>query len=299
MSPAVMSPPVIRSAKSLYASVPERERADDLFLDYLGFLDRRNGGVEGEDSFHLREAAMEDMAQWEGHYSGKVDGERFNRLYAKYSPSADISQDELALLAFAKVNAGEAYGVEVTSKARAHLMSRPEPIFRVERILAKEETFHTQILVGAAQHFEGLQVTGAWSPPMPLRVLIFCLAKFPPSLFHPVLLAAEISGVYTFNWLLQRLSTLFPNDPKIRESMERRLIEILIDEVGHVAYNRLAVGPKGLQFAKAMGARVLEGNAINTPEIPALGMDLNVRRQIANFDFADLPEEVRRKAWFV
>ena len=63
MSPAVMSPPVIRSAKSLYASVPERERADDLFLTYLGFLDRRNGGVEGEDSFHLREAAMEDMAQ--------------------------------------------------------------------------------------------------------------------------------------------------------------------------------------------------------------------------------------------
>lgn len=242
---------------------------------------------------------MDEMARWEGEYSGKLDVERFNRLYAKFDPSADIGEDELALLAFAKVNAGEAYGVEVTSKARAHLMSRPEPIFRVERILSQEETYHTQILVGAAQHFEGLQVKGAWSPAMPLRVLIFCLAKFPPSLFHPVLLAAEIGGVFTFNWMLKRLSTLYPNDPKIRESLERRLIEILIDEVGHVAYNRLAVGPRGLKFAKVMAAQMLEGNAINTPEIPALGMDLNERRKIASFDFADLPEEVRRNAWFV
>ena len=294
-----MSLAVVQSAKSLYSPVPERERADDLFLDYLSFLDRRNGGVEGADSFKTREATMADMAQWEGEYSGKVDAERFNRLYANFDASADISEDELALLTFAKVNAGEAYGVEVTSKARAHLMKRPEPIFRVERILGQEETYHTKILVGAAQHFEGLKVEGAWSPPMPLRVLIFCLAKFPPSLFHPVLLAAEISGVYSFNWLLGRLSTLFPNDPKIRESMERRLIEILIDEVGHIAYNRLAVGPRGLKFAKAMAAQVIEGNTVNTPEMPALGMDLNVRRQIANFDFADLPEEVRRKAWFV
>ena len=291
-----MSPAMRRS---LYAPVPHRERADDLFLDYLAFLDERNGGVEGADTFRTRKAAMVEMSQWEGEYSGKVDVERFNRLYGKFDPSADITQDELALLAFAKVNAGEAYGVEVTSKARAHLMSRPEPIFRVERVLSKEEDYHTQILVGAAQHFEGLEVRGAWSPPMPLRVLIFCLAKFPPSLFHPVLLAAEIGGVYTFNWMLKRLSTLFPNDPKIRESMERRLIEILIDEVGHVAYNRLAVGPNGLRFAKAMGAQLLEGNAINTPEIPALGMDLSERRKIADFDFADLPEEVRRKAWFV
>lgn len=294
-----MSLAVVQSAKSLYAPVPERENADDLFLDYLGFLDQRNGGVEGQGAFSAREVAMADMGTWSGDYSGHIDPVRFNQLYASFDASAEVSQDELALLAFAKVNAGEAYGVEVTSKARAHLMSRPEPIYRVEGILAQEETYHTQILVGAAQHFEGLEVEGAWSPPMPLRILIFCLAKFPPSLFHPVLLAAEISGVYSFNWLLGRLSTLYPNDPDIRESMERRLIEILIDEVGHIAYNRLAVGPKGLKFAKEMGVQMLEGNTINTPELPALGFDKSTRQAMANFDFADLPEEVRRKAWFV
>lgn len=290
---------LIHDPKSFYAPVPDRDNADDLFLSYLAFLDERNGGVSGEGAFGARDQAMTEMSTWGGTYKGKLDVARFNRLYGAFDSSEDISEDELALLAFAKVNAGEAYGVEVTSKARAHLMSRPEPIYQVERILAQEETYHTQILVGAAQHFEGLEVEGAWSPPMPLRVLIFCLAKFPPSLFHPVLLAAEISGVYSFNWLLKRLSTLYPDDPEIRESMERRLIEILIDEVGHIAYNRIAVGPKGLQFAKAMGAQMLEGNAINTPEIPALGFDPSARRDVASFDFLDLPEEVRRKAWFV
>ena len=153
--------------------------------------------------------------------------------------------------------------------------------------------------MGATQHFEGLHLEDAWTPALPLKVLIFCLAKFPPSLFHPVLLGAEISGVFTFNWVLNRLGELFPHDPEIRESMERRLIEVLIDEVGHIAYNRIAVGPVGMKVSGAIAAQVLEGNVSTIPELQALGMDKEARRQIASFDLSHLPREVLDKAFFV
>jgi hypothetical protein len=81
--------------------------------------------------------------------------------------------------------------------------------------------------------------------------------------------------------------------------MERRLIEILVDEVGHVAFNRMAVGPTGLSVARSLAGQVLRGVGATTPEYKALGMDESVLRQLENFDLHQLPEEVLRRAYFV
>ena len=117
-------------------------------------------------------------------------------------------------------------------------------------------------------------------------------------LFHPILLGAEISGVFTMTWLLERMGTLVPGDPAVRESMERRLIEVLIDEVGHVAYNRIAVSQAGVRVAKPMAGMVSLSHDQMTPELVALGYGA-ARKRLGSFDFRDLPEEVRRRAWFV
>ena len=286
----------MRLTSSFYAPTPKAEEADDLFQDYLAFLTERNGALDG--TFHKRDAMMDDLAADTARFDGRIDAERFKRNYGAFR-ERDVSREELALLTFVKMNAGEAYGVEVTSKARAHLMARDEPIFRTERVLTQEETYHTKMLLGATQHFEGVEVGDAWRPAWPLRVLIFCLAKFPPTLFHPMLLGSEIAGVFTFNWMLERLGTLFPDDPAVRESMERRLIEVLIDEVGHIAYNRIAVPQAGMPVVKSIAAAVLRGTETMTPEMNALGLDAEARRGLDRFDLADLPEEVRRRAFFV
>jgi hypothetical protein len=65
-----------------------------------------------------------------------------------------------------------------------------------------------------------------------------------------VLLGAELSGLHAFNWLLNRLKTLFPNDAAVRESMEQRLMDVLVDEVGHVSFNRVQVGGTGRALAR-------------------------------------------------
>lgn len=301
--------PALSSTKpSFYALAPDLAEADDLWASYLGFLEQRNGALSGglgalsgtlpeAGGFERREQQLDELDSRIAEFSGHIDPDVFNRNYERYQDK-DLSEETLVLLAFVKMNAGEAYGVEVMAKARAHLMRRAEPVYVLERILSREETYHTRILVGAAAHFRGIEATGAWRPAWPLKLLMLALANFPPCLFHPVLIGAEISGVFTLNWMLERLSSLFPNDPGVRESMEQRLIEVLIDEVGHVAYNRICVGPLGLRAAKPLAAGVSQSHDQMTPELIALGYAEH-RKQLDDFDFMSLPAEVRERAWFV
>ncbi len=281
------------SASSFYGPAPEAHRAEDLLSDYRRFLMQRNGeGFAARDERMAREFDPKAV-----HASTPIDGARFNRNYASFREKS-VSEEELALLAFVKMNAGEAYGVEVVGRARKALQEGPGIAAEVERTLTREEQYHTRLLAGAAGHFEGLDVTGAWKPMLPLRVLIGALAKLPSTLFHPLLLSSEIAGVHIFDWMLRRLRTLFPNEPSVRESMERRLIEVLIDEVGHVTFNRLMVGPLGRAVARPLAKLVSLSNQASSRELLALGYGTAELGRIERFDFWDLPEEVRRRAFF-
>ncbi len=278
---------------SFFSTTPPASEQDALLNAYQDHLIARNG--RGFDKREDRMAAHFD--QTDVRASIHVDEGRFNRNYGAFKEK-DIPLEEVALLAFVKINAGEAYGVEVTSKARAHLMERDEPKYRVEKVIAEEENFHTRLLLGATLHFEGLTVGDAWRPAFPLRLLIGGLARFPEWMFHPVLLGSEVSGVYSFNWLLNRVQTLFKDDPQVRESMEQRLIDILIDEIGHIAYNRIVISKRGLPWAKRLAGLVTDGQRQMTPEMVALGFDQNVIRAIDRFDYEQLPSVVKENAFF-
>lgn len=278
--------------QSFYGTAPEPRRSDDLLAEYGQFLAGRNG-----PSFRTRDERMTTFDPTLVRAKLRVDSASFNRNYGKLT-DRDLSNEELALLAFVKMNAGEAYGVEVISKARKPAHEKPTLAASIERTLVDEERYHTRLLVGAAGHFEGLTVGSAWRPPMPLRALIATLARMPPALFHPLLLAAEIAGVHTFNWMLERLKSLFRDEPEVRESMERRLIEVLIDEVGHITFNRVLVGSVGRSVALPLARLIAESHRVQDRELIALGLEANEADSIARFDYSDLPDEVRRRAFF-
>lgn len=282
---------------SFFAPIPESAR-EDLLLAYRRFLERRNGDMDFTRGFSLREEWLREAASWERPYEGRVDGEAFNRAYASFGEVKHLSLPEVALLTFVKANAGEAYGVEVVSRVRHKRQDGTKLFHQIERLLGFEETYHTRILIGATQHF-GVKVEGAWKPNLQLRLLIGSLAYAPGLFFHPILLASEISGVFMFQWMLKRVGEIFRDQPAVRESMEQRLIEILVDEVGHVAFNRMAVGPLGLSVARKMAAGVLRGVAGTTPEYKALGMTESEMSKLDGFDLEQLPEEVRRRSYFV
>ncbi|QRN98341.1 hypothetical protein JRI60_04565 [Archangium violaceum] len=282
---------------SFYSPIPESAR-EDLLQAYRKFLERRNGDMDFTRGFSLREEWLREAASWKSEFKGKVDGEAFNRAYASFDEVRNLSLPEVALLTFVKANAGEAYGVEVVNRVRQKRQDGTKLFHQVERLLGFEETYHTRILIGATQHF-GVKVEGAWRPNLQLRLLIGSLAYAPGLFFHPILLASEISGVFIFQWMLHRVGEIFREQPAVRESMEQRLIEILVDEVGHVAFNRMAVGPLGLSAARSMASGVLRGVSGTTPEYKALGLNEHEMSKLNGFDLHHLPEEVLRRAYFV
>ncbi len=280
---------------SFYDPAPETDRAEATLAAYLQSLHDRNGD---DAAMSRREARMHERFDHSTVRAGiPIDRERFNRNYGAFTET-DISEEEAALLAFVKINAGEAYGVGVTTAARAALLDRPELCFQVEKAVLAEEGFHTRLLVGAAQHFDGLNIGDAWRPTWPLRLLIGALVRVPTAVFHPLLLGSEIAGVYAFNWLLNRIGTLFPNDPLVRESMEERLIDVLTDELGHIAYNRIQVGAAGRAVAGQIAQWVCQSHRVMSRELIALGFDDDAIAGVARFDFGHLPAQVRRDGFF-
>ncbi|MBO9539360.1 hypothetical protein J7643_02065 [bacterium] len=282
---------------SFYAPVAERPQEDDLSA-YLAFLDRRNGSIDPTQAYPHREAWLASTLDWNAHYEG-AQADLLERNYVRYDPATEASAAELALLAFVKVNAGEAYGVEVVSQKRHGKRNGGALFDRVERVISQEETYHTRILVGAARQFGLPAPSQAWRPPLALKVLIGTLAYSPKAIFHPILLASEIAGVFTFNWMLNRVGEVFAKAPALRDTMQARLSEILIDEIGHIAFNRMAVGPTGLAVARALAPHIAKATSDMTPEFQALGWDAHTTSQVASFDLAMLPEHVRREAFFV
>lgn len=288
----------MRCMKSFFAPTLELSRSEALLNEYRAWLAKRNG-----EGFSTREELMRttfDPTRLA--LTLPVDAARVNRNYARFT-ERDVSAEELALLAFVKINAGEAWGVECVAKARERDQSRPGVAADVEKLVVGEEHFHTRLLVGAAGHFHDatgkrLAMTGAWTPPAPLRLLIGGLVVAPRTLFHPLLLAAEVAGVLAFNWLLGRLKTLFPDAPAVRESMEQRLHEVLVDEIGHITFNRLMVGRAGLFAARVLTPRVAWAQRLMTPELSVLGLGRDVLGRLDAFTLESLPGEVRRRAFF-
>ncbi|WP_141731300.1 hypothetical protein [Oligoflexus tunisiensis] len=287
----------LKGTRSFY-SPPDVGQRDAILHEYARFLEQRNGGTDPETGFVNREAWLESAAATSVRHRGEVPQESFERNYVRFNPGDPLSKKAIALLAFTKVNAGEAYGVEVISRSRHARPETSDIADQVERVLTHEEIYHTKILLGAARQFDLPEPVGAWKPPVPLKLLINVLAHSPRTMFHPILLGSEFSGVFAFQWLLNRIGEVFRDEPELRDSLEQRLIEILIDEVGHVAFNRIMVGSSGLKFAHSVAAHIAEGTSGHTPEFRALGWDKNTIHAFDHFDYMSLPDEVRSRAFF-
>jgi hypothetical protein len=280
-----------------YGNAPDRP-CDDVLGDYLRFLEQRNGPLRDDGVFARREAWLDDTRGWSARHASELDAATFADRYERLGDASSLDPAMLALLAFVKVNASEAYGVEVITRLR--FTEEATTLFeRVERVLTREERYHTRILVGAARQFSLPEPSGAWKPPLALRLLIGTLAHVPRAVFHPLALGAEIAAVFAFNWMLRSVCEKFRDEPALRETLEARLIEVLVDEIGHIAFNRIAVGPLGLAGARALAPWVAASTARNIPEFRSLGWSDATIRHFDRFDLHVLPDEVKRRSFFV
>jgi hypothetical protein len=77
--------------------------------------------------------------------------------------------------------------------------------------------------------------------------------------------------VLVFLELLDAARTILKDAPTVRDAVEDRLIEILIDEIGHVSFQRLSMGRTGLALTRALLPIVALGLSSAVPEVRALG----------------------------
>jgi len=289
----------LQNISSFYAPVDDTQR-QALLEAYLDSMCRRDGTFDHQTgTLQLRETSLGEMNASPIRYAGKIPQEDFDHLYADFTSSAkQLTPELLLLLVFCKMNAGEAYGVRVVKSVRGRkYMQRTDVASRIMMIAQEEEEYHTRILVGAANYFD-IQVNGAYRPSLALKVLISFLAYSPSLFFHPILFASEAAGVYIFNWTLNRVRDFCKGQPELQEALAARLIEILVDEIGHVAFNRLVLGSGGLTLGRTLARQTVRGLVGFTPELAALGFDRNAEREFTHFDFKNLPQEVRNRGFF-
>jgi hypothetical protein len=277
---------------SFYDLVPtDASERDACFEALLLHTELKNG-----TNFAARESWLSSIDAHPARYQGVIDSKAFERGLHSYELAADSSLAMIALLGFVKVNAGEQYGAqELTCRVR----SGNSCYERLERSLMREEFYHSRILTGAVHQFALPLPRYDYRPPLPLQFLIKVLARVPRTMFHTLVLATEVGGIKAFAWLLQRVPKLFPDQPALCETLEQRLLAILADEVSHVAFHRLCTGHSAAKLAKSLSQPVFHGTTAALKEMQAIGMTRNEVEAMHDFDYADLPEQVKRSALFV
>ena len=264
---------------------------------YRAFLADRDGEVD----FNRRTLARREarMAKYELPLPRlrSINEEAFTLQYGRFDAKRRSTPEMLLLLALVKVNAAEAFGV---SKTFGKMMKRAlRDDDDLEPLLLIEETYHTRILLSSAKLY-GLEVNAPYVPPSALRILIGGIANTPEGISRPLTLAGEVLGTLLFANLLTVARKVLAHDPELADSIEERIIEVLVDELGHISFNRMCLGPLGLAQARLLLPLVARSMAGFSPELQALGaMPNNPLSDLPKIaDPARLPEVVRSQAFF-
>ena len=251
----------------LFAAAPKDYRRERL-QEYDRFLQERDGELDMKAwTLSKREA---QMRRYETPPSStrEMDEGAFRDFYARFDPHDLPSKEVLLLLALVKVNAAEAYGVS-QGVQRAYQRAVKDGDISELRLMC-EEGYHTRLLLSAANLY-GIEVNEPYRPPSALRVLIGGITYLPPGMARPLGLAGEIVGTLMFIKLLEVAREVLKDAPEVRDAIEERLLDICIDERGHISYNRMVMGAAGLAETRMLLPMVARSLRSVLPEVVALG----------------------------
>jgi hypothetical protein len=199
---------------------------------YRMYLARRDGDA---DLLHRRLANREEFfASLEAdpiRSSRAIDRDVFLRNLRRRRPEPGLPREMLFLLATAKLNQAERFGVDLgdTYGRIGGEDQPPEGVY-----LALEEHYHTRLLAYVLDIFElPFQVV---VPPFVMRQFVKMEVFMPERFGFAFVGAAEMAGCIMFDELRRIGVELFRDEPDVAARIERLYSEILTDELGHVGY---------------------------------------------------------------
>jgi hypothetical protein len=199
---------------------------------YRAYLANRDGDA---DLLHRRLANREEFfVSLEAdtvRSTHPINRDVFLRNLRRRRPEPGLSRQMLFLLATAKLNQAERFGVDLgdTYGRIGGVEQPPERIY-----LALEEHYHTRLLAYVLDIFDlPFQVV---VPPMVMRQFVKMEVFLPERLGFLFVGAAEMAGCIMFDELRRIGVELFAHEPSVAARIERLYTEILTDELGHVGY---------------------------------------------------------------
>ena len=280
--------------RDIYRPFPEGEREEKLQA-FAEFVKERDGVPDlATRTLSRREETLKRFRGTTILYPGTFDRALFDAQYRHYDKRRKTPQEILLLLTFIKFNNVEAFAVEKSFRA----VERGVVRFKddLELILLLEEHYHTKILLSAANLF-GLNLEPRFEASIGVRVINTATLRLPDVIRYPLLLVAEFLGVIMLLRMLRSLREIFKATPPLCDALEERLIDVLIDEIGHVTYNRLQLNSWGLAQAKLCLPLVAVGIGSPVGEARALGLFPVPWRDVFTFEMKQIPEEIRRQAF--
>jgi hypothetical protein len=264
--------------------------------EYRQFLTERDGLLDIEKRTLSRRE--EGMLRYTRPLSRVRDIDRalFHQQRVRFDAKRRTPSEVLLLLALVKLNEGEAYGVSQTfDYVKRQTASDPD---QLELLLHIEEDYHTRILLSSAVPY-GVEISEPVKPTFTFRTLIAGIAHAPELISRPLILAGEIMGTLTFLNVLHLARETLKHDPELRDAIEERLTDVLIDEIGHISFNRMLLGPGGLARTRLLLPLVAEGIAHAMPVLSAIGLRPSAAGAATVTTDARLPDAVRQAAFVV
>jgi hypothetical protein len=199
---------------------------------YRDFLRRRDGAAD------LLNRRLENREQFFNHLETNpvrsnhpADRTTFLRNLRRRKPEPGLDRKMLFLLATAKLNQAERFGVGL---GETYGMNSDDDVAPERVYLELEEHYHTRLLAYVLDVFDlTFQVV---PPPFVMRQFVKTAVFIPERLGILFVGAAEMAGCVMFGELRRVGIELFADEPEVCERIKLLYSEILTDEVGHVGY---------------------------------------------------------------
>lgn len=217
-----------------------------------------------------------------------IDPEVFERAMQSRRPASDMSPELAFLLATAKLNQAERFGVGLGETYGKNSGGDILP----ERVYTElEEHYHTRLLAYVLDIF-GLpfRVT---PPPFVMRQFVKLTVFIPEERSFAFVGAAEIAGCAMFDLLGQAGAALFADEPEVADRIRLLYGEILTDEIGHVGYCAARSSDAGRRIMRILSGPIARLFSRQTPEIlRVVGREALDERLSRPFDIADFQERL-------
>lgn len=191
-----------------------------------------------------------------------IDVDSFERGLRSKRPAAELSPELAFLLATAKLNQAERFGVGL-GETYGRNSARGLPPERV--YLELEEHYHTRLLAYVLDVF-GLPFR-VCPPSILLRQFVKLTVFVPEGPSFPFVGAAEMAGCAMFDLLGRAGTAMFADEPEVAARIRRLYGEILADEIGHVGYCAARCSDAGRATMRRLYPPIARFFARQTPEI--------------------------------